>query len=257
MIVLIDGVAAASGGVHGEGELVDRPLVPSAGDSFTVTSGLLSGDEFLCLRDGVWTFVGRGKDQRFAAGQGFELVSPGSSPNAGTSVASYQANGVGRISAATAGTIHDATGCLIRRGITWGAQLYRAQVRLVNRSAYTGSVFGGLYLSNASGSSTFFVMSGTSGGREDEIIAGNWDNLYDPQVAGAAPWDGDTVLTLQVQVIAGSTRVQVGFMRGETWVRPFAAFIAFAPSFVGVGAVSDGPGAADFDFADFSVESFG
>jgi hypothetical protein len=245
------------GGTHGVGLLEDRPLVPTANDTYTVDDGVLKGDKYSCLRDGEWTFIGRGDDQRFALGQGFELVFPGSSPNAGTSVASFEPNGIGRLSIATAGDVHDATGALIRRELTWGASLYRAQVRLIARGAYTGSAFSGLYFSDASGTSLIFVASGNGAGGQDEVIAGNWSSLYDPRIAGEAPWDGDTILTLQIQATTAAVRAVVGIMRGTSWSRPAVFAVPFTPAFVGVCGLTDGPASVVMDYGDFSVESFG
>lgn len=259
LTLVSDAPAWANGGgrgTHGEGTLDARPVIPEAGDSYEVTEGLCEGDQYACLTDGAWTFIGRGSDRRFASGQGFSLVSPGTNPNAGTSVASFEPNGIARLSIATAGTIHDATGCVIRRELAWGAALYRASVRLVARGAYSGSSFGGLYVSDSSGSSVFLAASGLGNGGADEFIAGNWSSLYDPRVAGAAPWDGATLLTLQIQASVAGTYVQGGFMRAGVWTR-WGAGIAFTPAFVGVCGVTDGPASTTFDFADLSVASFG
>lgn len=243
--------AAGGGGSHNSGTLAARSTSPIAGDSYEVTSGLCAGDVFECFRDGIWTFVGRGATRRFAVGLGFELVSPGSNGSAGTSVASYESGGVGRLSIATAGTIHDATGCLIRRSIDLGAFGYRASVRLMSRGAFTGSSFGGLYVSDAAGTGVQFIASGFST-VNDQIIAGNWASLEVPGIVDAAPWDGATLLTLQIQ----NTSIQLGFVRGATWTR-WSRSLTFTPAFVGVGGFSDGAASCTYDFADFSLETYG
>jgi hypothetical protein len=243
--------AIGADGTHGSGTLADRPASPVAGDSYEVTSGLCAGDTFECFRDGFWTFVGRNITRRFASGQGFTLVSPGSNGDAGTSVASYQSGGVGRLALATAGQIHDATGCLIRRPIEPGNYGYRASVRLMARGAFTGSSFAGLYVSNSAGTSIQFVASGRST-VNDEVIAGNWSSLEVPGVADAAPWDGATLLTLQIQ----GTAIQLGFARGSAWTR-WSKTLGFTPAYVGVCGLTDGSASNSYDFADFSLETFG
>ena len=245
------GGGGGSAASHGSGTLADRPTAPTAGDSYEVTSGLDPGAVYTCVRDGLWTFVGRGITRRFASGQGFELVSPGSNADAGTSVASYQSGGLGRLALATAGSIHDATGCLIRRSIDLGAYGYRASVRLMARGAYSGSSFAGLYVSNSAGTAIMFAACGHST-VDDEFVAGNWSSLYVPGVADAAPWDGATLLTLQIH----GTAIHLGFARGSAWTRN-SQTLSFTPAYVGVCGLSDGPGTNTYDFADFSLETFG
>lgn len=56
-VAFLPGDESGGGGTHGSGTLVARPASPTAGDSYVVTSEAGTGDEYQCLRDGVWTYL--------------------------------------------------------------------------------------------------------------------------------------------------------------------------------------------------------
>lgn len=185
--------------------------------------------------------VGSVVSNPFSIAGGWSIVAP-TSVNAGASVASFVAGGIGRITMDTTGAVHDLEGPRIERAISWDADsFYKFVVRIASVIVTTGNVYGGIYFRNGSG--TFaFLMAEMNGGALYSITSG-WS--VGGGTAGQVNTDGTTKLVLRSRA---TNDYRFGCVTNGVPHRETTSGVSFTPTHFGIVGAADGAWSGSIDF---------
>ena len=181
-----------------------------------------------------------------AAGQGWTL-----SAAADGCVWSYETGGVGRLTMASSGNLHDLQGPSIERAFTFDpGSRYRVRVTPLARVSTSG-VLAGVYLRSASAICALWwhITNRT-------LYTGSWSGGLYARGADGFDLDGTDSMELRVTPDGVLTYVAIG-STGLARVLAPGAELPFLPTHFGLMGACDGATVATVDFSGLRLERFG